>query len=383
MRTFAIILASVPALVLGQADSFGLGSPTTLATLTSPPSVPAIPSITGFKVLRRTEATPCPTTTTAAGLLDVLRREEDSAEGSEGAPSTQVEAPPSNNTVESSPAEPKKNTSSSPADSGMLSNLPIPLVGNRDLGLPSLGGVLGGSTSSKAASTTTRPADTAITPAANQTVPPPGANNGTAHNGTIAANVTSSSTSYPSPKVTKTDFPFDSAAVNGAPSTSAAEPSQTVAARDLLSALNLTDSSSDSSTSSNSTSGLDTNSKYVCSADVVASNSTNASNATITGTASSANATDAPKTAYHCYLRHPNGTNTTTTQSATGTGTTFLTITTQAANLTNAEVSQTTTDTFSVTSLATHPASTEASATTSSGTIANDLLAAVTGVLRL
>lgn len=202
MRTFAIILASVPALVLGQSDSLGLPSPTTLTSLASPPSVPAIPSLTGFKVLRRAETTPCPTTTTAAGLLDILRRDEDSKEDTNTAPAPAVTLP----------------------ESAVLEQVDAPLstpnvkrgqiFRNRDLGLPNLPGLLA-ATSSEAAPSTTKALDSEVTPAANETIPPPPAQNGTAHDATIDANVTSTLTSFSSPLVTQTDFRFDSTAVNG------------------------------------------------------------------------------------------------------------------------------------------------------------------------
>lgn len=202
MHTFAIVLASLPALVLGQADSLGLPSPTTLTSLASPPSVTAVPNLTGFKIVRRTEATPCPTTTTTAGLLGILRRDDESEEDMDIVPTPTEKLPESAvlgkvNALSSTPTAKRRR-----------------IFRNRDLGLPLLPGVLD-ATSSEAVSSTTRAPDSEVTPAANQTVPPPAAEDGTAHNATTAANLTSTSTSYPSPEVTQTDLRFDSAAVNG------------------------------------------------------------------------------------------------------------------------------------------------------------------------
>lgn len=202
MHTFAIVLASLPALVLAQSDSLGLPSPTTLTTWASLPSVPAIPSLTGFKVLRRTEATPCPTTTTAAGLLDVLRRDEDSKEDTATVPT------PTETLPESAIVEQMERLSSATYVQRAQA------VGNRDLGLPILPGVLDGG-SSHAASSASRAADSEVTPAASETIPLPAADTGTNLDGTTAAEQTSTFTSYSSPKVTQTDFRFDSAAVNG------------------------------------------------------------------------------------------------------------------------------------------------------------------------
>lgn len=201
MRTFAIVLASLPALVLGQFDSLGLQSSTTPTSLASPPSVLAIPSLTESETLCRTEATPCSTTTTAAGLLDILRRDEVSKDGADIVPT------PTGTLPESAVLEQVDALSST------LSVKRRHIFRDRDLGLPVLPGVLD-ATSSEAAPNTTRLPDSEVTPEAIQAIPP-FAQKDTAHTTTIAANLKSTFTSYPSPKVTKTDFPFDSAAANG------------------------------------------------------------------------------------------------------------------------------------------------------------------------